>query len=348
MGEKHSMETHWIKITEENRDASIEAAAKLIRDGKIVAIPTETVYGLGADAHNENAVREVFAVKGRPQDNPLIVHVCDLVMLKTAVREITPEAAALAKKFWPGPLTMVLPKTDSIPDSITCGLPTVAVRMPSHPVARALIRAAGTPVAAPSANLSGKPSTTTGQHVWDDLEGKIPMILDAGPCEVGVESTVISLSGARPTILRPGIVTLEEIREVLPDAVMSEAVTHELAAGEKAESPGMKYKHYAPKAEVFLVRGSLDRFADYTENIAACDSYAMCFDGEEERIRIPSIAYGPKDNLELQARRLFAVLRAVDRFCAATVFVRVEKDTDTSSAVYNRLIRAAANKVVEL
>lgn len=342
------MDTQWIKITPENREASLQAAARLIREGKVVAMPTETVYGLGADARNENAVREVFAVKGRPQDNPLIVHICDLVMLKAVVREITPEAAELAKKFWPGPLTMVLPKTDSIPDSITCGLQTVAVRMPAHPVARDLIQTAGTPIAAPSANLSGKPSTTTGRHVWDDLQGKIPMILDAGPCEVGVESTVISLSGERPTILRPGIITLEEIREVLPNAVMSDAVTHELAAGEKAESPGMKYKHYSPKAEVVLVKGSLDRFADYTENIAACDSYAMCFDGEEERIRIPSIAYGPKNSPELQARRLFSVLRAVDQFCAATVYVRMEKDVDMSSAVYNRLIRAAANKVVEL
>lgn len=342
------MDTQWIKITPENREASLQAAARLIREGKVVAMPTETVYGLGADARNENAVREVFAVKGRPQDNPLIVHICDLVMLKAVVREITPEAAELAKKFWPGPLTMVLPKTASIPDSITCGLQTVAVRMPAHPVARDLIQTAGTPIAAPSANLSGKPSTTTGRHVWDDLQGKIPMILDAGPCEVGVESTVISLSGERPTILRPGIITLEEIQEVLPNAVMSDAVTHELAAGEKAESPGMKYKHYSPKAEVVLVKGSLDRFADYTENIAACDSYAMCFDGEEERIRIPSIAYGPKNSPELQARRLFSVLRAVDQFCAATVYVRMEKDVDTSSAVYNRLIRAAANKVVEL
>ncbi len=342
------METQLIKLTEENSEEAIAQAAKLLLEGKIVGIPTETVYGLGANAYDAAAVREIFNVKGRPQDNPLIVHISDLMMLNSIVKEITPEAAALARRFWPGPLTIVLHKTERIPDVISCGLPTVAVRMPVHPVASALIRKAGVPVAAPSANLSGLPSTTTAQHVYDDLKGKIPMILDGGPCDVGVESTVISLTGERPVILRPGIITLEQIREVLPDAVISEAATHELAPGEKAESPGMKYKHYSPKADVTLVRGSLEHFAQYVKQVAACDAYAMCFDGEEESIEIPCISYGAKGDLNAQARRLFSVLRAVDRFNASSVFVRLEPDTDPASAVYNRLIRSAANKVVEV
>lgn len=342
------METQLVKVTADNMAQTVEAAAKLIREGKVVGMPTETVYGLAANAFNTDAVREIFTVKGRPQDNPLIVHVCDLLMLKTVVRDITPAAAALAKKFWPGPLTMVLPKTEAISDVITCGLNTVAVRMPSHPVALELIRRSGVPIAAPSANLSGLPSTTTAQHVYDDLHDKIPMILDAGPCDVGVESTVITLAGDTPTILRPGIITLAQIREILPDATVSEAVTHGLKPGERAASPGMKYKHYSPKADVILVRGTLAQFAAYTEENAASDAYAMCYDGEEESISIPSVAYGPKGQPGLQTHRLFSILRAMDRFCAATVYVRLERDIDPASAVYNRLIRAAANKVVDL
>lgn len=341
------METQLIKLTEENWEESIDLAARLIVEGKVVGMPTETVYGLGANAFDEAAVREVFAVKGRPQDNPLIVHISDLIMLTSVVKEITPDAAALARAFWPGPLTMVLPKTERIPDSITCGLPTVAVRMPVHPAANALIKKAGVPVAAPSANLSGLPSTTTAQHVFDDLKGKIPLILDGGPCDVGVESTVISLGGERPTILRPGILTLADIRGVLPGAVMSETVRRAVDPDEPVESPGMKYKHYSPRAQVILVRGSLARFAAYVKEVAACDAYALCFDGEEEQIEIPCIAYGPRGDMQAQARRLFSVLRAVDRFNASTIYVRIEPDTDRESAVYNRLIRAAANRVVD-
>ncbi|MEG2939521.1 MAG: L-threonylcarbamoyladenylate synthase [Oscillospiraceae bacterium] len=342
------MDTQLIKVTDESKNAALELAANLILSGKVVGMPTETVYGLAANAYDENAVKEIFNVKGRPQDNPLIVHISDLIMLKSVVVEITSDAATLAKAFWPGPLTIVLPKTDRITDVITCGLNTVAVRMPSHPIANELIKKAGVPIAAPSANLSGLPSTTTAQHVYDDLHGKIPLILDGGPCEVGVESTVISLSGEIPTVLRPGIITLEQIREVLPNAVMSQAVTHELKADEKVESPGMKYKHYSPKADVTLVKGSLEKFVEYTKSVAACDSYAMCFDNEEEKIEIPCISYGPKGDVHSQARRLFSVLRAVDRFHASAIFVRIEKDIDVESAVYNRLIRAAANKVIEL
>ncbi len=342
------METQFLKVTDDNIFECAEKAAELLRADKIVGIPTETVYGLAGNAFSDEASAEIFAAKGRPQDNPFIVHVCDLLMMSSVVASLTPDAAALAKKFWPGPLTMVLKKAEKISSVATCGLDTVAVRMPSHPVALAIIRAAGLPLSAPSANLSGRPSPTTALHVLNDLDGLIPLIVDGGPCSVGVESTVVSLVGAVPTILRPGIISLEAIREVLPNVIVSSAVTEELKEGETVLSPGLKYKHYSPKANVFLIKSDLDSFCVFVKNHAPSDAYAMCFDCEEEVIGISSVSYGPKDNPRIQAKRLFSTLRALDRFGASTVYVRCPDSEGEGLAVYNRLIRSAGFKVVQL
>jgi L-threonylcarbamoyladenylate synthase len=313
-----------------------------------VAIPTETVYGLAANAYNAEAVDKIFEIKGRPADNPLIVHVSNLVMLKNVVASMPGPAAELAKRFWPGPLTMVMEKTEAIGDNVTCGMRTVAVRMPSQASAAGIIECAGLPLAAPSANLSGRPSPTTARHVYDDLKGRIPLIVDDGPCAVGVESTVISLSGEPPIILRPGIISLEEIRAVVPGAGLSGAAMARVDDGRLAESPGMKYKHYSPKANLTLVRGTLEQFVEYTKKYAAADTYAMCFDGEDGQIAIPSVTYGERDNPEMQARKLFSVLRALDQFGASSVFVRCPSREGASLAIYNRLIRAAGYREVEL
>ena len=224
--------------------ASVAEAARLLRAGEVVGIPTETVYGLAANALSDEAVPKIFAAKGRPQDNPLISHIASLDMLPMVVREVPGAAYRLAEAFWPGPLTLILPRSKTVADSVCAGLDTASVRMPSHPVALAVIRAAGVPLAAPSANLSGSPSPTTAADVLADMEGKIPLILDGGACSVGVESTVISLAGAQPVLLRPGYITKEQLEDAMGCTVaLSDAVLHKLKDGERAASPGMKYKH---------------------------------------------------------------------------------------------------------
>ncbi len=342
------METKLVRTNEANLDEVALEAAALLNSGHLVAIPTETVYGLAANALSDDACRAVFEAKGRPADNPFIVHVSDLLMLSSVIVNLTPEAAALAKRFWPGPLTMILKKSEEISSVATCGLDTVAVRMPSHPVANRIIAEAGIPLAAPSANLSGRPSPTTAQHVLDDMDGKIPLIVDGGACSVGVESTVVSLVDEVPTILRPGIISLEEIREVLPDAVVARAVKSGLTDGEKVLSPGLKYKHYAPRARVTLVKGDFDSFCEFVRAHAQSAAYAMCFDGETELVGIPAVSYGPEDDPRVQAKRLFSTLRALDRFGADTVYARCPSDRGEGLAVYNRLVRAAGFDVVEL
>jgi len=342
------MQTYVLIAEQDNIEEIASTAAEVLTAGGVVALPTETVYGLAANAFDDDAVKSIFEIKGRPQDNPLIVHISDYIMLNDVVTDVSEGALELAKHFWPGPLTMVLKRTEAVSDTVTCGLDTVAVRMPEHPVAAAVIKAAGVPLAAPSANLSGKPSPTTAQHCIDDLTGKVPLIIDGGPCSVGVESTVISMVGDHPILLRPGIISIEDIREILPDAEVSPAVLEELKEGDEVLSPGMKYKHYSPKAEVYMVEGELSKFADYVAEHAGYGVFAMCFDGEEEIIPIPSISYGAEGNGAAQARKLFSVLRAVDDIGAATVYVRAPEEKGVSMAVFNRLIRAAGFKVIQL
>lgn len=326
-------------------EKGIEQAAEILKNGGIVAIPTETVYGLAASAYDENAVKKVFLAKGRPQDNPLIVHIADMGDLETVAKDIPDSALAAAQKFWPGPLTMIFNRTDKIPASVSAGLDTVAVRMPSDKTAREIIKQS-VPLAAPSANTSGRPSPTTAQYVIDDLDGKIDAVVMSGDCEVGVESTVITLVTNPPRLLRPGAVTVEQLKEFFPDIVVDNAVLAEPAKGEKVSSPGMKYKHYAPKTETYLVEGSSECFAEFVnskENAAA-----VCFSEEESKITVPKLCYGTASDEATLAHSVFSVLRRADNLDVEMIFVHAPSKSGVGLAVYNRLVRAAAFRVIKL
>ena len=349
--------TELIKIYDPQQDAEgVRRAAELLRQGGLVAIPTETVYGLAADACNAEAVRAAYAAKGRPSDNPMIVHIADREMLPELVASAPPAAALLADAFWPGPLTMVLPRSQRVPLTTTGGLESVAVRMPSHPVARAVIRAAGVPLAAPSANRSGSPSPTTYRHCIDDLWGLVDAVVESDDCAVGVESTVVSMLGEVPQILRPGAVTPEDIRRVCGGVTVADAVLHLLPQDAAAPSPGMKYKHYAPAAALTLVAGSQSDYAAYVNRLygercrAGEDGgfYAMCFDEDVSLLQAPTISYGAAYDYASQAQNLFDVLRQLDKLEAAEVCVHAPEPEEIGLAVYNRLLRAAAFRVVKL
>ncbi len=324
----------------------IEQAAEILKSGGIVAIPTETVYGLAASAYNDNAISKVFTAKGRPQDNPLIVHIDGMEMLSDVAVDVSEEAKILASSFWPGPLTLVLKKSDKIADSVSRGLPTVAVRMPSNEVARSIITVSGLPLAAPSANISGSPSPTKASHVIDDLDGRIDGIVISGEASVGVESTVVTLATNPPRLLRPGFVTAEELKEFLPNLVIDKAVLSELSEGEKASSPGMKYKHYAPKTDIVLVEGESGAFAEFVNSQE--DVAAIIFREDEEKMRVPTLCYGSKEDRKGQAQRVFSLLRDADNLGVSKVYVHAPEKRGIGLAVYNRLIRAAAFKVIKL
>lgn len=326
----------------------IEIAAKLLCDGQLVAIPTETVYGLAANALNEKAVRQIFSVKGRPQDNPLIVHISNLEMWQPLVSHLPERAVALAKAFWPGPLTIILPKSERVPMITTAGMDTVAVRMPAHEAARAVIEAAGVPLAAPSANLSGSPSPTMAQHCIKDLKGKIPLVLDGGDCTVGIESTVISLVD-EPLLLRPGAITPEMLSKVLGCPVhIAEAVSSPLKTGQRPLSPGMKYRHYAPRARMLLVESDLESFLKLLNNASEPKTYGLVFEGEQSLAMRPCIAYGRAHDAASQNRELFAALRQLDECGARLVYARSPDHDGDSLGVYNRMLRAAAFEVIKL
>ena len=330
-------------------EASVNKAAELLQAGEIVAIPTETVYGIAASAFDGAAVKKIFEAKGRPQDNPLIVHIDRMEMLEGLVACVPEGAKALAKAFWPGPLTIIMPRGPKVADEVCAGLDTVAIRMPSHPVARAVIAASGLPLAAPSANRSGGPSPTIAEDVMADMDGRLPLILDSGACGVGVESTVITLAGEQPMLLRPGFVTKEQLEQVLGCEVqLAGAVLHKLKEGETARSPGMKYKHYAPKAHVTILRGDFEAYRKCVCDHAGPGVWALCFDGEGEQLPVPFISYGAKEDDAAQARELFSALRRLDEKGAQTVYARCPHVGGVGLAVYNRLVRAAAFEVVEL
>lgn len=340
------MLTEKLDILNGDYKACIERAAEILRSGGIVAIPTETVYGLAASAFSDTAIKNVFSAKGRPQDNPLIVHISDMEMLNTVARDIPQSAYVLARRFWPGPFTMVLKRTDSICCSVSAGLDTVAVRMPSDPVARDIIRKSGIPLAAPSANLSGRPSTTAAQHVLNDLDGKIDAVVMGNDCTVGVESTVVSLCTNPPRLLRPGAVTAEQLREILPDIVIDSAVLSQPQAGARVASPGMKYKHYAPKTETYLVEGTGEAFVSFVNKKPSCA--ALCFSEEYDRIKTHKIIYGSRSDESTLAKNVFSVLRKADTLGAENIYVHAPSKTGVGLAVYNRLIRAAGFKVISL
>ncbi len=329
-----------------NYDFAINSAADILKSQGIVAIPTETVYGLAASACSDDAIKKVFAAKGRPQDNPLIVHISNIEMLTQVAVDIPESAYECASRFWPGPFTMVLKKSPLIAESVSAGLDTVAVRMPSEKVARDIINASGLPLAAPSANASGAPSPTSASHVISDLDGKIDAVVIGDDCAVGVESTVITLVGDKPRLLRPGAVTAEQLREILPDLIIDKAVLAEPQKGEKVASPGMKYKHYAPKTQAYLVEGdcaSFVKFVNEKENSAA-----LCFCEEYDDIKIHKIIYGTQKDPRTLAKNVFASLREVDTLGVKAVYVHAPEKRGVGLAVYNRLIRAAAFRVIKL
>ena len=333
---------------------SLMLASDLLQAGQLVAFPTETVYGLGADAMNPEAVLSIFHAKGRPADNPLIVHIHDRAQLQNLC--IVPDRVLpLMDAFWPGPLTLLFQKLPSVPDEVTASLPTVAVRMPSHPVAAALLKACNLPVAAPSANSSGRPSPTLASHVMEDMQGRIPLILDGGPCEVGVESTVLDLCHGAPTILRPGGITKEMLESVLhQEVLLAGSILRPLKPDEKALSPGMRYRHYAPKAAVTLVEGEeqavLSRMKELflAESSEGRKSCVLCFSEHLDALRdCNPHDIGSLNHAEEIAHRLFSMLRKLDDEGMDSVFSEVIPPEGMGLAVMNRLGRAAAFRIIQ-
>ena len=332
----------------ETDNTAIQQAAAILRQGGLLGIPTETVYGLGANALDETAVLHIFEAKGRPQDNPLILHVPGADWLELYCHDIPPVAYTLAERFWPGPLTMILPRRDIVPLRTTGGLETVGVRCPDHPMTLAIIREAGIPVAAPSGNTSGRPSPTTAQHMLEDMDGKIDGIVDGGPCSVGVESTIIDLTVTPPRLLRPGGLPLEALEEVLGTVAVDKAVRQKLADGERAKAPGMKYRHYAPKAPVTVITGTPGASAAYIAAHLTKHSGVICFDEYAPLFEGHTIhRLGPSGDKLAQAQHVFDALRTFDGTDVTEIFAQCPDEGGLGLAVGNRLKKAAGFHVVE-
>ena len=356
--------TKIVKISEDNIDEKILAhAADIIKSGGLVAFPTETVYGLGANALNSEACEKIFAAKGRPQDNPLIIHISDPSHITRFTDVKNEKIMALAEKvahaYMPGPITVILKKASIIPDSVTSGLDSVAIRCPLNKIARKLIELAETPIAAPSANISGRPSPTSAEHVIGDLDGNVEMIIDGGSCNIGLESTIIALKegtdGAEIVLLRPGAVTLEQLSSFGCRVSVDKAVTGKMADGEKPLAPGMKYRHYAPKAAVSIVDGSDNKVIDYFSEKLKCEKNAiLCFN--EDKIRLSAMGgdikriftFGEKDDSSEQARELFERLRGFDKLDIEAVYARMPLKKGVGLAVYNRLLKACGFNIISL
>ena len=337
------MKTQVLPVNED----SIALGGKILREGGLVGMPTETVYGLGANALDPAAVRSIFEAKGRPGDNPLIVHVADTEEIAPLVREIPRAARKLMEAFWPGPMTLILPKAACIPTEVSAGLDTVGIRLPASEAARALIRAAGCPVAAPSGNRSGRPSPTTAQHMLEDMDGRIPLILDGGACEVGVESSVIDATGETPIILRPGGITPEMVEEVLGRVEVDEHVMSPLAEGEAVRSPGMKYKHYAPVAKTVIFEGEAQQVvaaicARYDAAEAAGERVAILGFDEHDFGTRNRISLGHASCPQEAAARLFGALRELDERGETLALCEAVDMAGIGHAVMNRMGRAAA------
>ena len=341
------MTTKVIRIDASSPDATaIGEAAEIITRGGLVAFPTETVYGLGADATDEAAAKKIYSAKGRPSDNPLIIHVSHPEDAERYAH--TSELYyKLAQAFMPGPLTVILPKKDTIPSSVTGGLDSVAVRCPSHPIALALISAADVAIAAPSANLSGSPSPTCAEHVISDLSGRVDMIIDGGESEIGLESTIVKLDGDSLTLLRPGAITCDALNCVCENVNVAAAVTEKLGEDERPLSPGMKYRHYAPSAPLVLLDGSDEDTLEYMIKMRAQQSCAViCYDEELPFLSGDMvISIGAQNDLEAQASALFAALRIADKFSADIIYAHLPPQRGIGLALYNRMIRAAAHTI---
>jgi len=349
------MDTRIIKIDESSIDVSlIEEGAKVIKIGGLVAFPTETVYGLGADGLNEEAVKKIFIAKGRPQDNPLILHVCSIEQVEDLVIEIPPVAKLCMERFWPGPLTIILKKSPKVPNIITAGLDTVAIRMPKNNIALELIRLSNTPIAAPSANTSGRPSPTSAKHVIEDLMGKIDMIIDGGNTGIGLESTVLDLSADIPTILRPGGITKEDLSEIIPNVAIDSSI---IKADEKIipKSPGQKYRHYAPKAEMLLFTGEIDNI------VRAITDRAINYIKEGKKVGIICtdetkgfykdgiiISLGSREHKETIARNLFDTLRTFDHLGVDIILAEGVDLAYLGKAIMNRMMKAASGRIIKV
>lgn len=336
----------------EEAKATLSHAAEVLRGGGLVVFPTETVYGLGADATDATAAARIYAAKGRPSDNPLIVHIEDPAQASdyAATGEVYDR---LATAFMPGPLTVIMPVKPSIPSTVTAGLSTVAIRCPSHPVARALLHEAGIPIAAPSANLSGSPSPTCARHVAEDMTGRVDVILDGGDSEIGLESTIVKIEeDGSLTLLRPGAITPSMLTQVVPTLHIAKAVLAALPEGETVLSPGMKYRHYAPKTEFILLSGTREQIAAYAkEQTGKCG--ILCYE-EDSSFFEPyftadhCIVWGKQDDIQGQARRLFTLLRESDKLGLDRIFAPLPPKQELGMALYNRMIRAAAHQIVYL
>lgn len=344
------MKTQIFQITDPAAQREkVLAAAEILRGGGLVGIPTETVYGLGANGLNESAVRAIFEAKGRPQDNPLILHIPGADWLERFAFDIPDAAYALAERFWPGPLTMILKRRENVPNVTTGGLETVGMRCPDHPVTLAIIEAAGIPVAAPSGNISGRPSPTCARHMIEDMDGRIDGIVDGGACGVGVESTIIDLTVTPPRLLRPGGLPLEELRAVLGEIAVDKAVLAPLAEGEKPRAPGMKYRHYAPKAPVTVVTGESAKTAAYIKNKATKKTGVICFSEYCTLFDGCTVeAIGAAEDKAEQARRIFDALRAFDETDVNAIYAQCPGDEGLGLAIANRLKKAAGFQVVAL
>jgi L-threonylcarbamoyladenylate synthase len=349
------MITKLVRIDELHMDepAILEAGRVLAGKG-LVAFPTETVYGLGANGLDWEAAARIYAAKGRPSDNPLILHIASMEELFPLAAEIPAEAKILAEAFWPGPLTLIFKKTAIVPYGITGGLDTVAVRMPSHPVARRIIQAAGVPIAAPSANTSGRPSPTKALHVLEDLDGKVDMIVDGGTVGIGLESTIIDVSGGCPVILRPGYITEEMLFPLIGKAAFDAAVTGEAGADVRPRAPGMKYRHYAPKAEMTVFLGSPTQVCISIENAlkqAAAEGRragVLCTEESERFYDAPvKKCAGRRNEPESVARSLYDVLRSFDKEQVDCIFSESFEETPLSGAIMNRLLKAAGYRTVK-
>lgn len=336
----------------ENRlkEEELSIASETIRQGGLVAFPTETVYGLGADATNPIAAHKIYEAKGRPSDNPLIVHIADFSQLRKIVKKVPREAEVLAEKFWPGPLTMILEKNEAIPYETTGGLDTVAIRLPSHPTALQFIKHSGCMIAAPSANTSGRPSPTTAAHVLEDLRGKIDVVIDGGEVGIGIESTIVDLTGEIPTILRPGFITRQMLTETLGEVMLDPAITSE-DKNLRPKAPGMKYRHYAPKAELTLVEGEADdvikKINEQTDAAVAQGKKVGILATEETKTRYKNgqvLCAGSRDDEAEIARHLYRVLREFDELEVDVIYSECFTTAGVGQAVMNRLLKAAGHK----
>lgn len=350
------MDTIIRKLTDSPEDEDIyQQAAQIICRGGLVAFPTETVYGLGADGMSEDAARKIYAAKGRPTDNPLILHIADRKDLERITDKVTEDADKLMKCFWPGPLTLIFEKRKEVPYGITGGLETVAVRMPSHPAIRELIRRSGTAIAAPSANTSGRPSPTMAEHVWEDMAGRIDMLIDGGSVGIGLESTIVDMTVDPPMLLRPGYITVPMLKRVIEQLQIDPSLMEEAAPGVKPKAPGMKYRHYAPKAELTIVEGDLDKAAEEIERLAeekrrqgyrtgiiATEETRKFYHGGDVRI------IGTRQDEETIARHLFAVLREFDELGTQYIFSEAFSQQDLGQAIMNRLLKAAGHQIIRL